>query len=141
MARNSVKVQDATDPRWRARRRGARFCAPACGRGCTVAEHRRAVELAHDVAVKLGKGWTGIVWENMGWHTKVEHATGIEVRCYGPREYSSTVEIGSDVVGNARHIHQLHGRGSTPSAAVKALRAKLDEVADRVSVLRAAVAP
>jgi hypothetical protein len=61
---------------WKPLARGNRYCAPACGRGCTRAEfqlaHRRGVQLADS----LGDGWSHLVWENLGWHYKAVSPCG-----------------------------------------------------------------
>lgn len=52
-------------------RRGDKFCAPWCGRGCTWAEYSRAVKKADALVKKLnaiGGKWKPRVWENLGWH-------------------------------------------------------------------------
>lgn len=61
-------------------RKGAVYCAPFCGRGCTHAEYRRAVRRARILAKRLGEGWQPEVWENLGWHYKaVSPLGGIKV--------------------------------------------------------------
>lgn len=117
-----TKTIRPTDPRWIARRRGARFCAPACGRGCTVAEHQRAKELADAMVAKLGRGWRGSIWENMGWYAKAEHPAGMEVTPHGPKSFTATAETGGHQVGNTTFVHHHSGHGTTPTAAVKSLR-------------------
>lgn len=52
-------------------RHGDIYCAPFCGRGCTVDEFERATKRARDTASMLGKDWTPHVWENLGWHASV----------------------------------------------------------------------
>jgi hypothetical protein len=59
------------DLSWKAVRRGARYCAPACGRGCLYEEFQRQTRAAKTVAETLGPGWTPKVWENLGWHASV----------------------------------------------------------------------
>lgn len=58
--------------RWKAVRKGKTFCAPACGCGCTVAEHAAVVKKAHAAAKVLGNGWRVNVWENLGWHSSAQ---------------------------------------------------------------------
>lgn len=65
-----------SDPSWTPRRRGAFFCAPACGRGCLKVEHDAAVRLARTMASHLGTGWKPEVWENLGWHAKAVDSSG-----------------------------------------------------------------
>lgn len=54
----------------------SRYCAPACGRGCTVKEHDMTEAKAEVLARTLGPDWTPRVWENLGWHYKVESPCG-----------------------------------------------------------------
>jgi hypothetical protein len=53
---------------WKPIRRGNKYCAPACGRGCTFKEYTLARSRAARLAKRLGSGWTTRVWENLGWH-------------------------------------------------------------------------
>lgn len=52
---------------WVPKRQGRRYCAPACGFGCTWAQYREATRRAEALARKLGDGWTTDVRENLGW--------------------------------------------------------------------------
>ncbi|MCI0408483.1 MAG: hypothetical protein L0191_07960 [Acidobacteria bacterium] len=54
-----------------ARGGGEIYCSPACGHGCTMAEHDEAIRKARTLALKLGKGWRPEIWENMGWYWAV----------------------------------------------------------------------
>ena len=47
------------------------YCAPWCGRGCTMEEHNLAHQEANALAENMGDGWTPRVWENLGWHYSV----------------------------------------------------------------------
>lgn len=68
---------------WTPVRRGAAYCSPACGAGCTVREHRRAVRDADALVRRLrGSGWRPVVWENLGWHFR---AVSGPVQVYGDR--------------------------------------------------------
>jgi len=53
---------------WTPVRRGAAYCSPGCGRGCTHREYRRAAGDCVKLCAALGRGWTPHVWENLGWH-------------------------------------------------------------------------
>ena len=48
--------------------KGKTYCSPRCGRGCTKADHDRAVEKSNALAKRLGPTWEPHVWENLGWH-------------------------------------------------------------------------
>lgn len=52
---------------WKPVQRGANFCAPACGGGCTKAAYDAAVKRSRALAKRMGKGWVPRVWENLGW--------------------------------------------------------------------------
>ena len=56
---------------WEAVEEGLRYCAPACGRGCTSRERDITEAKAELLAQTLGPGWTPKVWENLGWHYAV----------------------------------------------------------------------
>ncbi len=53
---------------WTPIRHGDRYCAPACGYGCTYADYRAAVKAAAKLAHTMGPDWSPGVWENLGWH-------------------------------------------------------------------------
>lgn len=55
---------------WKAVRRGAIYCAPACGAKCTWEKYQHAKRAGRELAERLGPGWKAHVWENMGWHWK-----------------------------------------------------------------------
>lgn len=65
---------------WKAIRRGAVYCAPACGHGCTheefVRANREAAKLCLELDAKTIKGWKPRVWENLGWHFDAISACG-----------------------------------------------------------------
>jgi len=71
-------------------------CAAWCGRGCTEAEYRAAVDRAAAIALELGPGWVPEIWENMGWHAAAVSACR-RVRVYdhvrrdGPTTYSALI--------------------------------------------------
>jgi hypothetical protein len=68
---------------WTPVRRGKTYCSSACGSGCTVREHQRAVRDADALVKKLrGTGWRAVVWENLGWHFR---AVSGPVQVYGNR--------------------------------------------------------
>lgn len=57
---------------WKPKRQGDRYCAPACGRGCTMKEYEEASVKGGALATRLGQGWTVRIWENLGWHYAVQ---------------------------------------------------------------------
>lgn len=55
-------------------KRGTIRCAPACGMGCTEVEYQQAHKNAKRLLAKmLTKGWKIRVWENLGWHYKIQN--------------------------------------------------------------------
>lgn len=50
------------------------YCAPACGRGCTYIEYRKAKDDGKRVKALLAnpQGWKIRVFENLGWHVNLE---------------------------------------------------------------------
>lgn len=114
---------------WTARRRGGKRCAPACGRGCTQAEYERAKAFADRIAKRLGKGWRGEVWENMGWHSKAAK---------GKLDVSGTrYPDGSEYYLASADDYGVLGRGNTPRRALLGLVGGLNS---RIEQARATLA-
>lgn len=61
---------------WKPKLRGNIYCSPACGGHCTKATFEKAKEDAQRLAIRLGKDWKPVIWENLGWHYKVIDKTG-----------------------------------------------------------------
>lgn len=116
---------------WNPKRYGDKFCAPACGRGCTVDEHSRAWESATALADELGTGWHEKVHENLGWYYKVVSACGrIEVTSFGSDSFTAFLSEAHQ--GGGRWT----GRGTTPQEAVnEALAAAREELAVITKIL------
>lgn len=93
---------------WKARRLGDKYCAPACGRGCTHAEYKKAKASASALVQKLGPGWTAHVFENLGWHYKATR---------GQIEVHRSAGFGYIAFFNARI--QTIGESKSPRRAVK----------------------
>jgi hypothetical protein len=53
---------------WTPVRKGDKYCAPACGAGCTFEAYRTAQIKAKELAERLGPDWVPHVWENMNWY-------------------------------------------------------------------------
>lgn len=102
-------------------RRGAIFCAPFCGRGCTHEEHIRAKRKAKELAGRLGKGWSVRVYENLGWHYNVVspcgHMAVTESRHRGKNHY---VAYFSDEQQGNGCSGIFAADGSSPRAAINA---------------------
>jgi hypothetical protein len=111
---------------WKANRRGEIYCAPACGRGCTIHEfrdaERKALKLAArlapvDTDVKRGR-WIIRVHENLGWHWCVTKGA-VTVHRYCRGSYAAYFNIAGPWGGN------MVEHGSTPESSVHALMAKV----------------
>ena len=60
--------------------RGAVYCSPACGGGCTRKDFNRAMQTAQALLRKMkSKGWILDVWENNGWHCALQSKDGLEL--------------------------------------------------------------
>lgn len=77
LAKNKMRAEDTTG--WTPVRRGAIYCSPRCGRGCTHAEFKAADDAADALVAKMDafddgsmNGWEKRVWENLGWHYLVK---------------------------------------------------------------------
>lgn len=55
---------------WKPKARGHIYCAPACGRGCTKAEHDEVKRKAEEICKQLGRGWKVRMNENLGWYAQ-----------------------------------------------------------------------
>lgn len=61
------------DRDWTPVRRGKTYCSPGCGFDCLFADFERATHDADVLAARMGEGWKPVVWENGGWHYRVEN--------------------------------------------------------------------
>ena len=50
---------------------GDGYCSPACAGRCTIEKFNSAVKMAEHLAERMGEDWTPVVWENLGWHSKI----------------------------------------------------------------------
>lgn len=103
------------DKAWTPRRRGAIYCSPRCGRGCTFAEYQSATRDAKALAKRLGAGWRTDVWENMGWHYRALSPCG-RVKVSGERD-SYLAFLGEPDSGGGRWAEH----GPTPEDAIRAV--------------------
>jgi len=77
-------MKNATNQTWTKKdwvpvRRGDAYCSPACGGGekvCSMEHYERAVDAANELARDLGDGWEPEIWENLGWHARVNSSCG-----------------------------------------------------------------
>lgn len=95
------------------RRRGNVYCAPFCGRGCTVKEHEAAVAGAATLVKRLGKAWKPRVWENLGWHYSAVSPCG-QVKVHPSSGHGFMTFFGSPDSSGGQWV----GHGKTPRAAV-----------------------
>lgn len=103
---------------WRAQRRGAIYCAPACGTGCTYAAFLHAQTAARKLCKRLGAGWTPRVWENLGWHYSAVSKCGrLKVH---PHDYNRRVESYGAFLGEPNMGGRWAEHGKTPEAAIEA---------------------
>ena len=108
---------------------GRLFCSPACGAGCTAEEHelakRGATALARRLGRVFGSGWRSVVWENMGWHYRVEKGQcSVSAHDHGGFVRYTAEMVGCSSVSDAM-AHQ-------PEDAVEALLRSIRIVADRL---------
>lgn len=117
-------------------RRGAIYCSPFCGHGCTWAKHQAAVKAAKALCKVLGKGWTPRVWENLGWHYEAlfgEPVPGshnvalIEVAVHhynGVADYTAWLQTSPQIITDSF---------PDPLKAVRALKVKMRERARQLT--------
>lgn len=122
------------EPSWKPMRRGALYCAPACGRECTWDEYQLAQRKAEAFAKKLGSAWTSNVWENLGWHYRATvMGDGFTGAVYNHGSATAPRYWADFHVGEV----QFEAHGRTPRRAVEAAIAKAFKVerATRAMVL------
>lgn len=103
-------MNTAVDKRTRPVRRGALYCSPWCGGGCTYEAFQRATAKAAELCARLGDGWKPRVWENLGWHYAARKGVAT---MYGPGIHERYwVSFDSSA--------QITGEGSTPEEALRA---------------------
>lgn len=112
---------------WDPVRRGAIYCSPRCGCGCTHKAFVAATQAAEKTAERMGDAWHPVVWENCGWHWKIEirskGAETIEIRGYSRRSFSAEIHAGylsGPHEGAARWGVHFWGNGTTPEKAIAA---------------------
>lgn len=110
---------------WTPERSGDRYCAPACGGGCTWAQYRKAKRAAARLARRLGKGWKGSVSENLGWHFKAFHT---KLNEWVTKPHFHVHQHGDSYWADLTTVTaQWHAHGPTPKAAVSNVLAQLQE--------------
>ena len=128
-----VKKRD----RWKPQRRGAKYCSPACGFGCTWAAYQQALKEGAALAKRLGKGWKTRTWERGSrssrsgtWYWSVKDSTGVlDMHQTGKKKYTLYVER---VVGTSGNFVV---EGTTPEKAVAAALLRVGEESEYMRVL------
>lgn len=119
MAAKKKKELDRRKPQ----RRGAKYCSPACGFGCTWAAYQQAVKEGWALAKRLGKGWKVRTWENGTWYWSVMDSTGLlDLHQHGKRLFRVYAE---------RFVVE----GTTPEKAVAAALLRVGEESEYMRVL------
>lgn len=93
------------------------YCGSRCGAGCTRQAFDRCLIEGSALASRMGHGWKLIVWENLGWHCKIQKGVCEIYPSSGHRAITSY-----QVYFNS--IRQTLGKGSTPE---EALQCAVDE--------------
>ena len=115
----------------RPRRQGAKYCSPACGRGCTWAEFEDANQSASRLANALGGDWEPKVWENLGWHYAAIHPhLSVSETTAGDGDYTVYVTRAVDGVGGDWVAH-----GEDPHTAVRDAIAKVQAEHESLTAL------
>lgn len=117
---------------WTPRRRGKRYCSPACGFGCTYAQYQKAKKRAAALAAQLnqkGAGWKPRVWENHGGWFYSAVLGDFDVQVYPP--HLGGKEFWCSVHCPRAGQHSAYGR--TP---MEAVRKSLQEVRDTLDAAR-----
>jgi hypothetical protein len=94
--------------------RGEIYCAPWCGRGCTLEAYNSACTAADELIARMGDGWAPHVWENMGWHWSIQKGC-VTIRKEGLR-YSAWIEPRLESAG--RTMVQFIEYADTPEDAL-----------------------
>lgn len=79
---------------WKPVRRGATYCAPACGGGCTRDSFEMATSSAKLLANGLGSAWVPHVWENLGWHFIAKSKNGSASVSVSGAQYYASIRVG-----------------------------------------------
>lgn len=112
---------------WVPERRGLIYCSPACGFGCTITAHDRAVLRSNEVAAMLGEGWRAVVGENLGWYWSVvagddSYHSGA-IRVHENKSYVDGTPTGTWTVV----LDNFSATASTPQEAIADVKAALAE--------------
>ncbi len=124
---------------WEPKRDGRRYCAPACGRGCTEVEYERAKANAAKLAKALGAGWEPLVWENLGWHwgASAPHirVLGFMFKSRAPNKYSAWLHMAPEGSGG----QQWTAESDDPCEAVRKVVSEARDDLDAIAAMLRAV--
>lgn len=90
---------DVQDWKPRFYRQSGIYCSPACGCKCTRSDFDDATRKASELATRMGERWTPIVWENFGWHYKIEK--GVFEICPSSDGYSAWFQGSKQFIAHA----------------------------------------
>lgn len=113
---------------WEPFARGSFYGSPACcgARLCTRKAFDQATAEANVLAVRMGPGWSTVVWENLGWYYKIQKGP---VRIYVNIDGSPTKGgwkvknywcdlFGANSGSEWQDIPQFHATADTPEDAL-----------------------
>lgn len=130
-----------TDTRdWTPKRRGAIYCAPACGMGCTWIAFNAASCAASNLARSLGDAWEPDVWENLGWHYAARTKCGrwkVHPTIHRGAIIGYTAYLSPDA--NPGGVWAEHGK--TPEKAIAAVKNVARKLIEQYAALLPLVAP
>lgn len=136
-----MTIAQAVLDRWTPVRRGAIFCSPGCGGGCTWEAKVHADIKGKWLANVLNDSWGGVwvprVHENLGWHwgarTRYMHVSPvIDWRTREPIKFMCLLNTVEDNIGG-----RWCGDGKTPALAVRgAVKLLTEELALLAKVLK-----
>ncbi|RWH52192.1 MAG: hypothetical protein E5V72_02000 [Mesorhizobium sp.] len=131
-------------------RNGPYYCSPRCGGGkfCRHEWYEAAKRNAEALASRMGEGWEAEVWENLGWHYRVQKGCvtiyvneyknlGFDPEVgYPVRSYSAWIQPGI-VVSNT--VIQIIESAGTPEDAlgfaVQAARTAMSRMGEALAAL------
>ena len=117
---------------WKPKRRGNKYCSPACGAGCTFEDYQSAMKAAKDTVAMMKSGkWKPRVHENMGWYAGIvserKHIwISIDIYETGGNRYSTSYSPEGTCPATPME-YALHGK--TFRDPNKAVKAQMDKVA------------
>lgn len=115
---------------WSPKRRGAVYCAPACGAGCTWSAYQRARRAGARLAKRLGKGWAVRMNENMGWYYSVDSRCG-RLQVSGPGDSASYRKHYTAYLGDGRWC----ATATSPEVAIRVVVEAARRAHERLGVL------